>query len=78
MVDVFKGVGSRLELAKDSENKVGQLFKAVSYPTMVVVNKEGKIEHVNIGAQADLDKSLKGQLDGLIAGKTPGGTPGGN
>ena len=78
IVDVFKGAGSRLELAKDTDNKVGQMFKAVSFPTMVVVNKDGKIEHVNIGAQADLDKSLKGQLDGLIAGKAPGGTPGGN
>lgn len=78
IVDVFKGVGSRLELAKDSDNKVGQLFKAVSFPTMVVVNKDGKIEHVNIGAQADLDKYLKAQLDGLIAGKQAGGTPGSN
>jgi len=78
MVDVFKGVGSRLELAKDSEDKIGQMFKAVSYPTMIVVNKDGKIEHVNIGAPQDIDKSLKTQLDGLIAGKTPGGTLGGN
>jgi len=78
IVDVFKGAGSRLELAKDSENQVGQLFKAVSYPTMIVVSKEGKIEHVNIGAQADLDKSLKAQLDGLIAGKPTAGSPGGN
>jgi hypothetical protein len=73
---VFKGAGSRLELAKDSENKVGQLFKAVSFPTMVVVNKDGKIEHVNIGAQQDIDKSLKAQLDGLIAGKPAAGAPG--
>jgi len=78
IVDVFKGVGSRLELAKDNDNKVGQMFKAVSYPTMIVVNKDGKIEHVNIGAAQDLDKSLKAQLDGLIAGKAPGGTLGGN
>jgi thiol-disulfide isomerase/thioredoxin len=69
MVDVFKGAGSRLELAKDTDNQVGQLFKAVSYPTMVVVNRGGKIEHVNIGAQQDLDKALKTQLDALITGK---------
>ncbi|MFH1108237.1 MAG: redoxin family protein [Planctomycetota bacterium] len=78
IIDVFKGVGSRLELAKDTENKVGQLYKAVSYPTMVVVNKDGKIEYVNVGAQQDIDKSLKTQLDGLIAGKPAGGAPGGN
>lgn len=77
IVDVFKGVGSRLELAKDTDNKVGQMFKAVSFPTMVVVNKNGKIEHVNIGAAPDIDKSLKAQLDGLIASKPTDGAPGG-
>ncbi len=78
VVDVFKGAGSRLELAKDTENKVGQMFKAVSYPTMVIVGRDGKIAHVNIGAQQDLDKSLKTQLDALIAGKPAAGAPGGN
>lgn len=77
MTDVFKGVGSRLELAKDADNKIGQLYKAVSFPTMFVVARDGKIAHVNIGAQPEIDKFLKGQLDALIAG-TPGkGTPGG-
>jgi thiol-disulfide isomerase/thioredoxin len=78
IIDVFKGVGSRLELAKDTDNQIGQLYKAVSYPTMIVVNKDGKIEHVNVGAQQDIDKSLKTQLDRLIAGKPAGGIPGGN
>jgi len=78
IIDVFKGVGSRLELAKDTDNQIGQMYKAVSYPTMIVVNKDGKISHVNVGAQQDIDKSLKTQLDGLIAGKPAGGTPGGN
>jgi len=77
MVDVFKTAGSRLELAKDADNKVGQLFKAVSFPTMVVVDRNGKIEHVNIGAQQELDKNLKTQLDGLIAGAAKGGSPSG-
>jgi len=77
ITDVFKGVGSRLELAKDLGNQVGQLYKAVSFPTMVVVNRDGKIEHVNIGAQPDLDKSLKTQLDALIAAKPGAAVPAG-
>ncbi len=69
VVATYKGAGSQLELATDTENKVGHAFKAQSYPTMVVVGKDGKIAHVNIGAAADLDSKLKGQLDSLISGK---------
>ncbi len=68
-VDVFKQAGSNLDIAKDEGNSIGQQFKAQSYPTMVVVGKDGKIEHVNIGAKPDLETILKGQLDGLIAKK---------
>ena len=71
IVDLMKGLGSSLELATGdfSGNKVGRSFQAVSYPTMFVVNRQGKIEHVNIGAKRDLDQLLKGQLDALIKGK---------
>lgn len=70
IVDVFKGVGSQLEMALDLENKIGQDFKAVSYPTMVIVDRSGKVDQVHIGAKQDLDKVLKQQLDNLIAGKS--------
>ncbi len=69
-VDVYKGTGARLEIAIDEGNKIGQQFKATSYPTMMVVGKDGKVAHVNIGAKADLEKLLRGQLDGLIKGKS--------
>ncbi|MFQ5590996.1 MAG: TlpA family protein disulfide reductase [Phycisphaerae bacterium] len=65
-VKVFEGVGSKLELATEFTNTVGGLYKATSYPTMMVVDSSGKIRHVNIGAKADLDKLVKGQLDALI------------
>ena len=65
---VFDGVGSKLELAHDPDNKVGGLYKAVSFPTMIVVDKKGTIKHVNIGAKKNLSNLLKGQLDGLIKG----------
>jgi len=69
MVETFKGVGSQLELAKDEGNKVGQMFKAMSYPTMVVIGSDNKIAHVNVGAIPDIDSRLKTQLDGLINSK---------
>ncbi len=64
--DVFKGVGSRFEIAMDDGNALGRQFKATSYPTMMVIGKDGKIAHVNIGAKKNIDTLLAGQLDALI------------
>jgi thiol-disulfide isomerase/thioredoxin len=68
IVDVLKEAGSRLAISTSDfkDNTVGQAFKAVSYPTMVVVDRTGKIAHVNIGAKQNLDSLLKGQLDALM------------
>lgn len=67
IVDLFKNAGSGLDIAIDEGNAVGGMFKATSFPTMVVIGKDGKVEHVNIGAKPDIDTVLKGQLDALIA-----------
>ena len=69
-LDVFKGTGAQFEFAYDDGNKIGKMFKATSFPTMVVINREGKVEHVNIGAKPDIENVLKGQLDALIGGKS--------
>ncbi len=66
--NVYKGIGSNLEFAHDPKNIVGGKFKAVSFPTMIVVGKDGKIAHVNIGAKPDMVDLLKGQLNGLMKG----------
>lgn len=65
-IKVFEGVGSKLELAKDAGNKIGSSYKAQSFPTMIVVGKDGNIAHVNIGAKPNMDQLLSSQLDGLI------------
>jgi len=67
--EIFKQVAPGVDLAYDGDNKVGPLFQATSFPTMVVVGKNGKIEAVNVGNIADLETRLSGQLDALIAGK---------
>ena len=46
------------------------VFKAVSYPTMFVVGPDGKIKHVNIGATANIDATLKSQLGGILGGSS--------
>jgi len=65
-VQVFAEAGSKLEMATDFSNTVGNAYKATSFPTMVVVDGKGSIAHVNIGAKPDIDTILKGQLDTLI------------
>jgi hypothetical protein len=77
IVDVMKKAGANLELATSdfATKKMGGQFKAVSFPTMFVVNREGKIAYVNIGAKQNLESLLKGQLDGLIKGKPVGMAP---
>ncbi|MBI4718845.1 MAG: redoxin domain-containing protein [Planctomycetes bacterium] len=67
--EVLKGTGFQGELAMDHANTIGPLFNANSYPTLVVLGKSGKVEAVTVGAAADFESRLKGQLDALIAGK---------
>ena len=53
------------------KNTIGPLFKATTYPTMVVLGKTGKIEAVNVGNKKNLVQRMKAQFDAMIAGKTP-------
>lgn len=65
---VFDATGAKLEFAHDQPNAVGGAFKAGSFPTMVVVDRNGVIKFVNVGAKPDIEQMLKGQLDGLLKG----------
>lgn len=67
---ILKGAGSGLEitLGDFDSNSVGRSYKAQSFPTMIVVGRDGKIAAVNVGAKANLDTLLKSQLDALLKG----------
>ena len=70
IVSVFKKAGSKLELSTSdfAQNKIGRAYKAVSFPTLFVVDSKGKIAKVVVGAKQDLEKQLRTQLDILIKG----------
>lgn len=70
VIDIFKNAGSHLELAHDADNKVGPLYQANGFPTMVIVGQSGNVEAINVGNIADLESKMKGQLDALVAGKS--------
>jgi len=73
VVEIFKKVGSNIEIAPDPKNKVGKLFKATSLPTMMVIDKTGTIKHVNIGSGGG--KLVRGQLEELLGIKSAASKP---
>lgn len=67
----YQSYGSNLELALDPDNKVGQLLKATSYPTMFVIRSDGVVAQVNIGAKDNIDQMLRQQLTALLGEQSP-------
>lgn len=65
---VFDELGSQLELAIDSENAIAKRYRAESYPTLFVVDKDGNVADVLMGAKHDLGNVLRVRLDGLLSG----------
>lgn len=67
---MMEQIGVTGDLAMDAQNKVGsQVFKTTGYPTMVILDKGGKVAAVNVGARPDLAERVPKQLDALLAGK---------
>ncbi|RIK68279.1 MAG: hypothetical protein DCC65_03540 [Planctomycetota bacterium] len=64
---ILAEVGSKLPLAHDPQNDIGKLFKVTSYPTLVLIRRDGRIEDVIIGAKTDLDERVRPTLDGLLS-----------
>jgi thiol-disulfide isomerase/thioredoxin len=67
----YADMGSKLELAIDTGNQVGQLFRANGFPTLVIVDNVGSIKEVIVGAKPNIDEMLRGQLERLAAGTEP-------
>jgi thiol-disulfide isomerase/thioredoxin len=68
VVQKMDSLGWKSEVAHDPTNKVGPLFNATGFPTMVVLGKTGKVEAANVGNIGDLETRVKGQLDAILAG----------
>ena len=70
IVSVFKKAGSNLDISTSdfAQNKIGKAYKAVSFPTMFVIDKNGKIAEVVVGAKQNLETLVKTSLDALLKG----------
>jgi thiol-disulfide isomerase/thioredoxin len=72
IIGVLNGLGNKAQVAIDTGNTVGQKFKATSYPTLFVVDKNGKIVEVVVGARSDIANTLTQRLDAMLKAESAG------
>ena len=49
----------------DPDSNVGDLYGVRAYPTLVLVDRQGKIAWINVGYSGDLQEQLADQIDAL-------------
>jgi thiol-disulfide isomerase/thioredoxin len=71
LIAAFQELGmASLPMHWDPDKKIGNQYKVQSFPTSFVIGKNGLVEAVHIGGPADLDKTIKTQVDKLLAGES--------
>jgi thiol-disulfide isomerase/thioredoxin len=66
---VYEGTGAKFALALDPTRQGNTHFKVASFPTLVLVGKDGTVEAVHAGAKQNLDTLLDEQIQKLLDGK---------
>ncbi|MCP4246236.1 MAG: DUF1573 domain-containing protein, partial [bacterium] len=66
----FKKTGATFERTLDPDGQVKSKFLVGSFPTLMVLGKNGTVEAVHFGAKPDLPTMLEKEIDLLLAGKT--------
>lgn len=67
-------MGSNLELAIDSGNKVGRRFKVTGFPCLFIVRPDGVIDHVIAGNKKNIREIVGKKLDDILLGETATGS----
>lgn len=68
--EAASALGSNLELAIDSGNKIGRRFKVTGFPCLFIVRPDGVIEHVVAGNKKNIREVVSEKLDGILRGET--------
>lgn len=55
-------LGAHLEWAEDTEGELAQQFGVQGYPTLILINPEGRVVKTWAGASSSLEKDIKKQL----------------
>ncbi len=66
----WKDLGATFPQAFDPEKAGRSKFKVSGYPTLVLLDKDGKVANAYVGAGALSDGSLKKDIEKLLAGKS--------
>ncbi|RLA92091.1 MAG: hypothetical protein DRG69_09320 [Deltaproteobacteria bacterium] len=61
--------GYTIPVALDTKGKIGKLYEVEAYPTLILIDKEGKIQKVHSGFAMGLKKKLEKDLNTLLAGR---------
>ncbi len=61
--------GLHTTVALDKDGAVGNVYKAQYIPQTVIIDKEGIVQAVHVGALPNLKETLKKELNDLLAGK---------
>jgi thiol-disulfide isomerase/thioredoxin len=64
----LKQAGLNLEVPLDKDGKVAGLYNVRGIPTMVIVDKEGIVRDVHVGASPNLESDLRKTLDKIVGG----------
>jgi thiol-disulfide isomerase/thioredoxin len=64
----LKQAGLKLEVPLDKDGKVAASYAVRGIPTMVIVDKEGIVREVHVGASPNLEVELRKALDEILRG----------
>jgi thiol-disulfide isomerase/thioredoxin len=66
----YETMGLSMPMVLDSDKEIAKPYKVTSFPTMVLIGKNGKVEAVHVGARAGFKDAISKQINMLLAGKT--------
>ncbi len=69
VLDFIEKEGYTFPVALDIEGKVAELYEVDAYPTLIIIDKEGKIQVVHTGFSPDLKSRLDLELKQMLEGK---------
>jgi thiol-disulfide isomerase/thioredoxin len=67
---------TKVPVALDPGSRIGQAYGANAIPQTVVIDKQGKVQAVHVGAGDDIGAELSKEIDAVLAGKNLAGDDG--
>ena len=72
ILDFLATRGWDLKVALDSDSLISRRFGVAGIPFTVIIDKEGVVRHVHVGAAANLEQTLRTELQELLSSPKTG------